>query len=706
MARAILILLVLTAALTAPDDLSSCGPFFPQAVFAPRSIPLDEASYLSGKLGIVQPNYQRIYLMAAYRYFTGLGLTAADQAALINKPAAPDFWSYQNAALQQWLHARTLVGAPPLDHVDRFKFYGPGAYIVNCGDGAFAHAAETLSAHFTAGYDHDDLRAWVAAQDQVFANCGPSGNASADIPDAAPPNAPPWMRADRAYQIAAAEFYGGAFDDAAKAFQAIAADRKSPWHGMGHYLAARAYIRKLTLAEDPSAAPAARAELQKAMDDPDGSAWRDAARSLLTYLLIQTDPAAALDAAARIVETARSGVAQSMTDYHLLLDHFDNHAQNAPPDQDITDWLAAMQHDSGEHSLQRWRETRALPWLVAALTWADHAETDMIGAASQVPERSPAYLTVQFHRLRLLPAEEARPQLERLLREKTGRSAHNLFLAERMHVAQDWNDLLRYAPRVTVGTFQVGPQPNIQPAPATRYFDDDGARILDRQAPLTVLRDAARSQLLPENLQAELARVVWVRAVTLGNTAIARDIAPDLARHAPFLKPYLDAYLAAAGADAQNFEATWLLLNNPGMNPWVEAGLARPTPVPKIDNFRNNWWCPEPAQLEPVNAALRMLYGREEPQAAFLTPGAPLPPQIPVAPTFLARRTVEWAVAHPNDPRAPEALHLAVRATHFACADDAETGRWSQRAFQLLHSRYANTAAAAATPYWYGQPVR
>jgi hypothetical protein len=70
------------------------------------------------------------------------------------------------------------------------------------------------------------------------------------------------------------------------------------------------------------------------------------------------------------------------------------------------------------------------------------------------------------------------------------------------------------------------------------------------------------------------------------------------------------------------------------------------------------------------------------------------------APNYLARETVEWAKLNPNNPRVPEALHLAVMATRYSCADK-ETGPLSQAAWQLLHSRYKNSPWAKKTPYWF-----
>jgi hypothetical protein len=49
-----------------------------------------------------------------------------------------------------------------------------------------------------------------------------------------------------------------------------------------------------------------------------------------------------------------------------------------------------------------------------------------------------------------------------------------------------------------------------------------------------------------------------------------------------------------------------------------------------------------------------------------------------------------WDWERPNDPRVPEALHFAVRVTRCGCTDD-ETSQWSNKAFQLLHRRYAKS---------------
>ena len=87
------------------------------------------------------------------------------------------------------------------------------------------------------------VKEWLAAQDQVFANC----DGKAQVVPVKLESADPLLRADRNYQIAAALFYQRRFGEAAAAFEAVGKDAASPWAPYGEYLAARAMVRKATL---------------------------------------------------------------------------------------------------------------------------------------------------------------------------------------------------------------------------------------------------------------------------------------------------------------------------------------------------------------------------------------------------------------------------------------------------------------------------
>ncbi len=74
------------------------------------------------------------------------------------------------------------------------------------------------------------------------------------------------------------------------------------------------------------------------------------------------------------------------------------------------------------HAIQRWQKTHALPWLVAAVRHArgDDPERDaLLRACAETREDSPAFATLQVHRVRLLlesgRTDEARASLDRLL---------------------------------------------------------------------------------------------------------------------------------------------------------------------------------------------------------------------------------------------------------------------------------------------------
>ncbi|MGA8341963.1 MAG: hypothetical protein WB781_08495, partial [Candidatus Sulfotelmatobacter sp.] len=230
--------------LAVPSSIYSCGPFLESAIFAFTDRPDGRAeNFAAGKLGIVRPDFRQAYLVVAYRYFSGLGLTNAQQKAALDvwdRNVVPDHPG-EEEAVAGWSKARSGVpNLPPAPGISVMAVVSkdqPYFQYVNCPGDAFQNAMRTLdnrAAKF--GLQSADLREWVSAQDQVFANCSgethviPAALNSGDVT----------LRADRAYQIAAAHFYGRDFDEAVAGFDAIAGDRSSPWAGVTSYLAARA----------------------------------------------------------------------------------------------------------------------------------------------------------------------------------------------------------------------------------------------------------------------------------------------------------------------------------------------------------------------------------------------------------------------------------------------------------------------------------
>jgi len=752
--NAALLLLLFAGLLSNPADLSSCGPFLPTAAFSFWTVPEDaQGRFARGQLGIVQPGFPRFYLIIAYRYLAGIGLNAEERAALFAPEVYQTPEAQQPEAVDQWKKARARVaGNAAQPAIGLFRsLSGEGYYItyLNCGDDAFRNAAKTLDdriGHF--GLESPVIKHWVAAQDQVFANC--SGGPS--IPAPVESTADPLARADRTYQIAAAHFYAGDHDVAEQMFRTVAEDQGSPWSGTAPYLAVRCMVRKATLSVkgqgfDRNQLAAAEAQLQKMLNDPARSAMQAAARRLLDYVHTRLNPAERMRSLgqALLQKNSQPTIQQSSVDYRFLYDQLESGNfggfKALHVDDDLTAWIQAFQaHNpvSAKKAADQWHAKGTLPWLVAALSAMhgdDPAAGELIAAAQKVGHDSPAYATVAFHAIRLMEesnrAAEARAALDKLLTSNAALmpgSALNLFRAERMKAAADWEEFLKYSVRMSVGTaiaftqYTGDAQPEMEEPDGSQNkprpgFDVDATKILNEQTPVERWLDAAQRQTLPQSMRREVATAGWVRSILLGDEKTARSLAPILQNLAPELKPSLEAYLDAGDARARTFAAVFVMLRNPGMRPYVQVGFGRETPVNKIDDFRDNWWCSfAPGQngslpgyyrnASIIGEPLRELYQDGAPKAQFLPDEQERGKRewlqlatVAAAPDYLAERTIEWAKSNPSDARAAEALHLAVRATRYGCSEQRTP--YSKQAFDLLHKQYPDSEWARKTKYWY-----
>jgi hypothetical protein len=165
-----------------------------------------------------------------------------------------------------------------------------------------------------------------------------------------------------------------------------------------------------------------------------------------------------------------------------------------------------------------------------------------------------------------------------------------------------------------------------------------------------------------------------------------------------------------------------LLLVRPEMVPEVRDGSGREVESGKIDPYGNNWWCAQGRGVSAEDdymeryyslynkwtAPLTEIYGKETGRPDFVTDEEWSAAKSEVkklavlgpGPNWLSAQAIAFAKAHPEDPRAPEALNRVVRATRHGCADQA-TGKSSKRAFQLLHQKYPKSEWTKKTPYWF-----
>lgn len=748
--------LIAVVSFLVPYRTEACGPFFTDAIFVYTvhpDFPLEK--FAAGNLGVLQPGYARSYLVAAYRNLSGNALSANEAKGIkaLWDDRLNNGWQLSSEEwVKTWQEARKKVpGAAAATEINVFRNREkPREYesYLNCQQDSFETAAATLNERIkTLGADSAGVKSWVTAQDMVFANCSEGKHIPAEAATA--PDLPPAIRADRAYQIAAANFYSENFDEAAKLFDAIAHDKSSPWREKAAYVAARSFLRKGSFAEKEAEGRPALAEaetrLNAILKDKSMSASHHAATRLLNLTRLRLHPDEKVHELAHSIvkKDGSTDFKQDVWDYTMLLDKFlgetseeESTTKVKPPaallTDELTDWVITFEDESAEattHAQQRWEQTKALPWLVAAISKSNGPKVDqLLTAAAAVDHSSPAFPSLTFHSARLLLAagrlDEGRALLDRTLandRAKLSPSAVNHLLGQRMMLAANLDDFLQAAQRKPAGFSDDNdgreiPDEEDQTKEITKdaqyFFAADSAGIFNQAMPVAIIKDAARSSVPAPNLRRDLAQAAFVRAALLDERETAMQAATVLGTLQPDLKPFLSAYERGATPEARRFAAGFMSLKFPGLRPYVSAGIGRTTAMNEIDSYRDNYWCADP----PVSMSGPMWTGEDEGDKSKAKPVEPPAflkatravgarqlaalKALGTAPNYLCRMAIEWTEKNPADPRSPEALHLAVRSTRYGCTDK-ETGRWSKAAYDLLHRRYPNTVWAKNTKYWF-----
>jgi tetratricopeptide (TPR) repeat protein len=746
LARHTLLVLIVLFVLVTPSAIYSCGPFLETAVFAFRDQPDGPAAnFAAGKLGIVRPGFRRSYLVIAYRYLSGLALTATQQKAAIavwDRDAVPEHPPEEESAAS-WAKARgTVPDLPPEPNTSPFAPVSkdqPYFQYVNCPSDAFLTAVKTLDQRSaTFGIKTAAVRDWVTAQDQVFVNC--SGDTH--IIPAALNAGDTLQRADRAYQIASANFYAGDFDEAVRDFDAIAQDPNSPWAAISPYLAARALIRKATLAHgqndafDATAMADAQKRLQEIVNDPKENSIHTPARKLLNFVLFRTEPEQRASELGQVMVAADPGpnFKQDLWDYVLLLSQDKQGGA-------LGDWVTTFasladnaanggqQMETTQHAIDTWHKTQALPWLIAALrgTHASSAElSSLLSDVRKVPESSPAYLTVRYYSISLEAAfgqtEAARKELDELLRKispDAPAGSYNLLNDMRQTLTVSLDDFLQHAAERSVGADE-GPGTDEQiDNPDTnkdiKLLNFYTAKVFQKRLPLPMLEESAQSTILPKNIRRDLVRSSWVRAILLNDLSAAMQLQATIQQLDPPLWKAMEPFRSASNDAARHFAGIFIILQNPGLKPSAREGLPRTATLGEIDNYRDNWWCAtingganwsEDGSISTVGAAQNR--DAKVPFPVWLSSSQKAASEAEweklaatgTAPNYLAQQALARAKQDPEDMLVPQALSLVVRATRFGCTD-SETSALSKSAFEFLHKHYPESEWAAKTKYYY-----
>jgi hypothetical protein len=749
----------LPAASCGPDFPSAVfvltnGPGPNYAAFARGRIGIPQPEYRTRHLAIAfdiltqRPltSTEQQQAIAVNQYFTNPWANDPDENPDLKKTLPP-------TGFDSWIAARKTFGpvdnyTPPDDLETSYSRQSYESY-ANCLDDSFATATRTLAARIaTHGSKDPSVIEWVRGQDAVYSNCSdgkPKPHYGSDpIPPtplqphlpAAVSNAPRWLQQDRAYQLAAANLYANNLDPTLAGFRSIAADTASPWSILSRYLVARTLLRQATIAYnsfdriDPQTGKtsdardyflttlaAAQKELLAMRSEPRMATLSGPIDDLLDFVDLRLQPSAqAAILADRLHGPNPRRFGQSLIDLTFLRANpneygFDSETVKPPPphgpEQDtagMLDWLDTINRADEPAALTHWHTTHSTVWLLAAIAFAqpsDPATPDLIKVAEAIPSSDPAFIAINYHRLRLTPrSQDTRSQLLALLptlQTTQSTSTINLFTTLTAATAPTLDTWLVTAPRSpaaeaswsTTDDAFVPPPENVcgakVPPNTLKLFDVDAAYTLNHQLPLRLLATAAESPTLPANLRYQVAQAAWARAVLLDQPEIARRMSPILTACRPAWQPVLTAYDAATTPLDRHATALLALMRFASTEPSVREGEERRNGFATYDEFRQNWWCttiPDPGSdvdFDPYPNPPNDVPRQHTPTTPrFLTPSdlaesttqvAQLQ-MIPNASTYFALQALAFFKAHPTDPRTPDILGEADRVLRNSCRND------------------------------------
>ena len=312
-----------------------CGPAFVTPVFEYKYAPENPfENFAAGKIGIVKPTLHRSVLIAAYRYVSGGSFDYDEQKSLVEVWKADfsneDFRKEDvTEAVKSWLKRRKEVVKDEEKAPDIYteRDYGGYDFFPNCTKSSFDTAAETLANRISSyGSDDKNVLEWTQAQDAVFTNCA-SGR---QIPAEANAAMPEWLRKDRAYQLAAAEFYSLNYAEAKRRFAEISEDGESVWQETADYLVGRTLIRQASLSKSAEKSAEFYAEAEQRLENIVSRSGKFAASAelLLGLIKYRLHPQERVSELAQKIsfQSGNQNFRQDVIDYTWLLDKFEKEA--------------------------------------------------------------------------------------------------------------------------------------------------------------------------------------------------------------------------------------------------------------------------------------------------------------------------------------------------------------------------------------------
>ena len=413
----------------------------------------------------------------------------------------------------------------------------------------------------------------------------------------------------------------------------------------------------------------------------------------------------------------------------------------------LSDWIMTFQSKDPKaysHSVSKWRSTHSTAWLAVALTKSDKLSRGLarlMRDAEQIPADAPSFPTVAYHLSRLY-LEVNRPAAAQKLLDKIITtqfeslpvSSQNLFLEQRIKLAGNVDEFLKFAMRKPAAFYEYGVVGRISdllrvqkslwdpeyyketkeeyetkteeqfkdflPWDERRAFDPNSADLFNWHFSVASLLEAARKPELPDYLRRSLMISVWTRAILLKNYSVALEVSDELARLAPEMSSLLTSFQNAQTREQRESEALYTILKFPSLTPFVPSGVQRLASAEDSEYyFETSWWCtpddteynldgtesqkvvPSPKFLNP-----RIVAGAKKEREALSALGD--------AKSYLGKKVLEWALRSPDDPRIPEALYIGIQANQsykYGCGSWEQDPETRTALETLLKGKYAHT---------------
>lgn len=675
--------------------------------------------YAHGNLGVLSSNYGKLTLIAAFRVLTGKPLTDKEVDYI---QAAPEPWSFWSDDRDKWQQALTDLFGTKSD-ADAQEDEDSA-----CRPDAFRTATHQLESLRKSYGDNADVRDWAHAQAVVFKNCMKGGKGA--MPAAAGSEAPRWLKLAREYQLAAATFYGGDEALARTRFEAIAGEPDSPYAATAKYMVTRIAFQQARSTDDETRSTALAETFGMAAAVEDASHGSEKARmhTLTRRIRYTQDPEGELARIERSVSTQAwtDETVQDLKDYLYALNHDENEnvdwrrpVSEIAGNGSMTDWLrtvsGAGEPKSGStgfaNALAQWRATQSNVWLVAVLMTAARLHDvppDVLAAAVAVPDRNPAYATLQYNLLRLrdgnIRALKAAGRDARTLESALEADASTLIEKEKAHFPERSINLLHriaadYAPdpktyieHAWMTSTEGTPLSDRKEKPAVSAgFPSEFAEQMNLRMSVNTLLAIWRAGAggkAPSHIA--MTQMLWVRAALLGRDDVTSALTAQFKAAKPMLADEIDAYNSADAANKPVRLAKILLRDTDlagvfSYGGWVPYGQLAPSAddVRRLASSSAASASPAP-RFQSAAEAKRVRDERD--RLATMSNGV----------AYLGPVIVAHVKQHPFDLGNPSMLAGMIEASR-----DAGQTKVSHAMFRLLHRWYFFTPSAHATRYYY-----